>query len=324
MNAADLRLIVECAALAPSVHNTQPWRFTIHNDIVEVRADRSRSLDYLDPTGRQMLISCGAAVEFARLAARAMGRECVVEMLPDRNDPDLVARLRIGRRQRVTELELHLAHAMARRYTDRSPYDGRPVPRRVLRESARHGATLGTWLRVVTDPVQRNLVAATLAEAEAAEAADPDYADELSRWTRATTAPDGVPHSAVPQWPESVVSDVPLRDFTGHAAHPRPSGHDEPPEVERDTLVVLGSDGDDPGAWVATGRSLAWLLLRATAAGVSSQPLGPATDLPAARLRLRHDLGLVGYPQFLLRLGYGSDRPRAGRRSVEDVLVPVS
>lgn len=324
MNAADLRLIVECAALAPSVHNTQPWQFTVIGDVIEVRADRSRSLDYLDPNGRQLVISCGAAVEFARLAARAMGRECVVEPFPDRHDPDLVASLRVGRRQRVTELELHLAHAMARRYTDRSPYDGRPVPRRVLRESARYGDSLGVWLRVVQDPIQRNLVAATLADAEAAEAADPAYAEELSRWTRSSTAPDGVPQSAVRPWPETIVSDVPLRDFTGHAWHPHPGPSDEPPEVVRDTLVVLGTDGDDAAAWLATGRTVAWLLLRATAAGLSSQPLGPATDLPAARLRLRHDLGVVGNPQFLLRLGYGSDRPRAGRRSLEDVLVSAN
>lgn len=323
MNEADLRLIVECAALAPSVHNTQPWRFAIVGDVIEVRSDRARGLRYLDPTGRLLLVSCGAAVEFARIATRALGRECRVEALPDRAEPDLVARLTVGRRQRVTELELSLAHAMARRYTDRAPYDGRPVPRRVLRESARAADALGVWLRLVDEPRQRTLVASTLADAEAAEAADPAYTHELERWTREETAQDGVPQTAVPSWPETVVSDMPLRDFTGRNAHPRPGGDaDQPPAVVRDTLVLLGTECDDDHAWLATGRALAWLLLRATAAGLSSQPLGPATDLPSARSRLRRELGIVGHPQFLLRLGYGSERPRAGRRAIEDILVP--
>lgn len=321
MATPDLRLILECAALAPSVHNSQPWRFTIRDNVVDVHADRDRRLSYLDPQGRQLLMSCGAAVEFGRLAARALGRECTVESFPDRDDSDLVARLTVGRRQRVTELELHLAHAMARRYTDRAPYDGRPVPRRVLREAARNAEGLGVWLRVVQDPRERTLVATTLSDAEAAEAADPAYAEELARWTRPFTAVDGIPAQATPRWPESVVSDVPLRDFTGHSSHPRPGGSGEPPHVVRDTLVLLGTETDDPRAWLATGRALAWLLLRATVAGLSGQPLGPATDLPAARLRLRRELGIVGHPQFLLRVGYGTDRPRAGRRDLDDLLV---
>jgi hypothetical protein len=293
----------------------------VRENVIEVHADRERGLSYLDPHGRQLTMSCGAAVEFARLATRALGRECTVEPFPDPHQPDLVARVIVGRRLRVTELELHLAHAMARRYTDRAPYDGRPVPRRVLREAARAAEDLEVWLRTVQEPGERTLVAATLADAEAAEAADPRYSDELEHWTRTTTAPDGVPAAATPRWPASVVSDVPLRDFTGHASHPRPGGDGEPPHVVRDTLVLLGTQADDPPAWLATGRALAWLLLRATVAGLSGQPLGPATDLPAARLRLRRELGVVGYPQFLLRVGYGTDRPRAGRRDVDDLLV---
>ena len=118
----------------------------------------------------------------------------------------------------------------------------------------------------------------------------------------------------------TVVSDVPLRDFTGHGAHPQPGGTDDPPVVVRDTLVLLGTDGDGPVEWLSVGRALAWLLLRATVAGVSSQPLGPAVDQQRARERLRHELDLVGHPQFLLRMGYGAGRPTTARRAVEETL----
>ena len=87
MTELDVDAIVESAALAPSVHNTQPWRFTVDGAVVTVRVDRSRQLAYLDPSGRQLWLSCGAAVEFARLAVRASARDCLVEMLPAADDP---------------------------------------------------------------------------------------------------------------------------------------------------------------------------------------------------------------------------------------------
>ena len=62
-----MRLAAEFAALAPSVHNTQPWRFVAGPHTLEVHTDPQRNLGYLDPDGRQMHISCGLAAEFARL-----------------------------------------------------------------------------------------------------------------------------------------------------------------------------------------------------------------------------------------------------------------
>jgi nitroreductase len=320
MDDSDLRLVVDCATLAPSVHNTQPWQFLADGDDIVVRADRSRGLTYLDPTSRQLHVSCGAAVEFARLAVRDLGRQCGVALLPDSDDVDLLARLTIGAEEAPTDDERALAEAMPRRFTDRTAYDGRPVPADLLAEARGVATSLGVWLRVVTDPAERTTIAATLSDAESAEAADPEYAAELAAWTRDRSEPDGVPVEATSrEWPASVVDDMPLRDFTGHAAHPHAGGEDMPPVVVRDTLVLLGTEGDAAADWLATGRALAWLLLRAASAGVSSQPLGPAIDQHAARSRLRRELRLVGHPQFLLRMGYGSGRPRAGRRDAADI-----
>jgi nitroreductase len=319
MDDSDLRLVVDCASLAPSVHNTQPWRFQAGGDLIKVLGDRERSLGYLDPTGRQLHISCGGAVEFARLAVRDLGRECTVRLRPDPDDDGLLAQLTIGAALAPSQLEHAMAEAMSRRYTDRTPYDGRPVPVEILAEAQSLAASYDVWLRVVGDPAQRTVLTSILTDAEAAEAADPAYAEELERWTRATTSPDGVPlEAAGGDWPVGVVSDMPLRDFSGHAAHSHPGGESAPPVVLRDTLLLLGTEGDGPVEWLSVGRALAWLLLRATVAGLSSQPLGPAIDQHTARERLRRELGLVGHAQFLLRMGYGSGRPTTGRRGAEE------
>ena len=316
MTENELALIIECAGLAPSVHNTQPWTFQRSDRGLEVLADTSRQLGFLDPTSRQLQISCGAAIEFGYLAARSIGHACTVELRPDPSRPELLARLELGADQPATELETELAGAIARRYTDRGPYSDRPVSPQLLIDVQSRCAELGVWVRILDRPGERTVVATILAEAEAAEAADPRYAEELARWTSEQASAEGVPLAAAPSWPGDRVSDMPLRDFTGHDVHPHP-GAEEPPVVERDTLVLLGTALDDQASWLLAGRALGWLLLRAAVDGASAQPLGPAIDLPDSRAALRRELGLVGHPQFLLRMGYGTGQPRTRRKHAE-------
>jgi nitroreductase len=318
LSGPDFSLIVECASLAPSVHNTQPWKFTTNASGVEVRADRDRQLSFLDPTGRQLHISCGAAIEFGYLTARTTGRDCTVELLPEPDRPDLLARLALGAETRPTPMETELAGAIARRYTDRGPYSDRAVPPQVLIDVQTRSAELGVWVRILDRPGERTPVATILAEAEAAEAAEPRYAEELARWVSEQAQEQGMPAAATaPPWPADRVSDVPLRDFTGHDVHRRPSADETPPAVERDTLVLIGTALDDPVSWLLAGRALGWLVLRAAVDGMSTQPLGPAIDLPDSRAALRRELGLVGHPQFLLRMGFGTGRPRTRRKGVD-------
>jgi hypothetical protein len=318
MQPIDARVVTDYGALAPSVHNTQPWviRATAHG--VDVRADRTRQLSYLDPDGRQLHISCGIAGEFARLAVRAQGRACEVSVLPEPADPDLLVRLSVGDVLPASDEESAMAAAIPRRYTDRLPYDPEPVPRPTVEHLRSLAEAAGTWLHPIDRHDDRVSLAAILTDAEAAEAADPRYAEELARWAHAAHSPDGLtPEATGQRWPADVVTDVPLRDFSGHAAHPHP-GPGDPPRVERDTLLLVGTDRDDPPAWLTTGAAVARVLLCATAENLVAQPLGPATDFPASRARLRHDLRLAGHPQFLFRLGYGRDRPWTGRRAAPE------
>ncbi len=322
MASDDIAAVLDCAALAPSVHNTQPWQWRAVDDAIEVRADRSRQLAYLDPTGRQLHVSCGAAIEFGYLAARSVGRECDVRLQPDGADGELLAVLELGEVRPPTPTEQRLAEAIAVRYTDRGPYSDRPVPEGLVEDLRRRAAELEVWVRTFERPDDRRALITVLSDAEQEEARDSRYAAELAQWV-GPTGDVGVPAEAVAgRWPSDRVSQVPLRDFTGRAEHPSAEGRgdDPPPTVERDLLLLFGTASDDPGAWLSAGRALGWALLRAAAVGVSAQPLGPAIDLPAARERLRHELGLVGNPQFVVRMGYGADRPRTRRRPATTTL----
>jgi len=321
MHEEQIRLITEFAALAPSVHNTQPWHFIANGHTLEVRADPSRRLDYLDADARQLHISCGGAIEFARLAVRALGSECVLRLAPTADDPLLLATITLAHPLPLRPSERRLIEAAARRYTDRGPYDERPVPHDVMSRIADAAAEVGCWLRTLTRPGDRLTASLLLQKAEAIETADPRYREELESWTRTTTSADGVPVQAVDGWPRDRVPDVPLRDFTGSEHYPSPGEVPSPPTVERDVIVLLGSDTDDRYGWLRSGRALASILLILTDAGIVSQPLGPVTDVPSTRVQLQRSLGLLGHPQLMLRVGYGHGRPYSGRRSVDDLLT---
>ncbi|MFC7530108.1 hypothetical protein [Actinoplanes sp. GCM10030250] len=82
---------VEAATMAPSLHNSQPWKFRIADGAVNVYADHTRQLAVLDPSGRELMISVGAAVFNLRLRLRQAGHLPRLTVFPDSGQSDLVA-----------------------------------------------------------------------------------------------------------------------------------------------------------------------------------------------------------------------------------------
>jgi len=323
MEADQLRIVAEFAALAPSVHNTQPWRFVARPYTLEIHTDPQRSLSYLDPDGRQMHLSCGVAAEFARLAIRFLGLSCTIRLLPDPAQESLVAKLVVGSFEPVTLAEQRLIEAIPRRYTDRGPYRDEPVSRLSLQLMREAASERRCWLRVIDRADDRLTAIRLLETAEGIETGEAAYRDELYRWQRLGPSLDGVPVEPPADWEaQHRVSDVPLRDFGGSGVRPDP-GEGEPHTVERDTVVLLGTDQDDRRSWLQAGRALADVLLVLTHEGLVSQPLGPVLDLPATREQLRREVGLVGHPQMLLRVGHGQRLPIARRRPIDEMLTVV-
>lgn len=324
MDIQQLRDVVELATMAPSIHNTQPWRFGLSEDCLDVYADPTRAVPVIDPDGRQMHISCGGAVEHARLAVRGLGRAADVVLMPDPAEPDLLARLTIGPEAPATPEETALVRAIPRRHTHREPFDPRPLPPALVDELHRGVSELGAWLREIRTTEDLVTTAVLLSHADEAERSDPAYGEEIRAWTRTESdaGADGLPPSAMPPAPiHERHSTFVLRDFDPDgrlAAMSEPSA--AVPAGERPFVVVLGTPQDDRQAWLHAGRALAWLLLRATAAGVSASPLNQVLDVPAMRARFTHELRLLGHPQMLLRMGYGGGQPSTPRRAVDEVV----
>jgi len=319
VSAAELRHIVQAAGLAPSVHNTQPWTFLVRPTGLTLRAEVNRRLKVLDPDGRQLHLSCGAALFHARAAARAMGLDVAVQLLPDPADPEHLADLRLSEGAPADADEIRLAAAMLHRHTSRGAFDSRPVPRllrdRMLLDAEREGALL----REVVSEDDLIEVAVLVSRADSAEEGNPAYRDELAQWVHQDNATgDGMRPSDLQA---AAGSELRQRDFTLAA----PAATDgSAPAAEHPLVIVLATVADDPTAWLRAGLALAAVLLRAADQGVQAQPLGQVTDQLAYRLRLRGALGMLEMPQLVLRMGYGPPAPATVRRDLDEVLVTVA
>jgi nitroreductase len=320
---AQLREVVELATLAPSVHNTQPWRFSWDGATLRVREDPERSLPVLDPDARERAISCGAAVQHAVLALQDVGHDCTVEIAPDPEDALLVAAIAVTGDASADPVEQALLAAIPRRYTDRGTFSPIEVPVETierLRAAAEHH---GAWLRPVVTTDERVATAVLLAHADAAERADPAYVAELARWRTHEREQEGVPDAAVIDGPVGQRgSDYALRDFDAAAAGESPATG-EPPAPEHPLVVVIGTDEDDRADWIRAGMALGRVLLQATVDDLAASPMTQVVEVEPFRTRLRKELGLVGMPQVVLRLGYGHGRMTTRRRPVDDVLDMV-
>jgi nitroreductase len=320
--------IVAAATKAPSIHNTQPWLFAAFPDRLEVSTDPERALPVLDPSGRQRVISCGVAVEFAAVAARAAGHTVVVEHLPDAGDPDHLATVRVGEPTEAGEADREMAAAVAHRHTQRGAFLSRAVPADLVDRLQEEAGEFGVWLKQISSSEEEVATVFLISRAEELEQQEPAYLAELSSWMRTDPgAVDGVPVDTVPGAdPATRPSNWLIRDFVvgsrPEQAHPAALDPDAPPPaVERPTVLMLGTANDDREAWLDAGRALGRLLLRATVAGLAASPLTQALDWPATRLQLRSRLSLVGHPQMLLRLGYSATQGAvSGRRPVSEVL----
>ncbi|WP_158545944.1 nitroreductase family protein [Blastococcus sp. TF02A-30] len=323
--------VVTAATRAPSIHNTQPWRFVASADRLEVRYDATRALPVLDPTGRQQVISVGIAVEFAVVALAAAGHLSEVQLLPDPGDEELLAVVRLAGPHDPTAEDRELAAAVERRHTVRAPFRSQAVPAELLDRLQAEAASFGTWFKPITRSEEEVATVFLISRAEEMEQGDPAYVAELESWLRTDPAAvDGVPVEAVPSGdPHARPSNWTIRDFvvgSRERSEFNPAGDPDapPPDVERPTVVLMGTDGDDRVAWLQSGRALARVLLQATAAGLAASPLTQALDWPATRTRMRSRLSLVGHPQMLLRMGYPQEGPsgaHSGRRPVAEVLT---
>jgi nitroreductase len=316
-------LLVRCvryAALAPSGHNAQPWRFRLERDRLQLYADRSRALRVVDPNDRELTISCGAALCQLRLAIRYFGFTDVVRLVPSRRDPDLLADVTIGERRPPSAQVARLFHAIPNRRSNRAAFDSRRLPRVLVDGLRASAAEDHVAFCPVAEPAWIARVADLVAAGDRSQFADRRFRRELAHWIAPSSGGrhDGIPGYALGMGKlEARAAPWVIRAFN---VGKRQAKQNRRLARASAMLAVLGTADDDPRAWLATGAAMTKVLLRACAGGVATSFLNEPIEVEALRPRLRRMVRLSGYPQLLLRFGYGPTSTPTPRRGVDEIL----
>lgn len=309
------------ARLAPSKHNSQPWRFDVTADALDVWADPSRRLPASDPLGRELVLSCGGAVEAAVVAARATGAALSVTAWPQ-GPTGPVARLAESGRVVPSADDRARLDAVRARRTDRGPLDAGPLPASLPFLLQDVAAVHGCELRLVRSEGEIRALARLVEQADRQLARLPEVAQELREWVRGRgdAREDGVPATASRGVHSSYTAPFVQRDFSDpqvDPAHERP-GDDNP------LVAVLCTPGDTPLHWLEGGRALMAVLLEVTLSGGAASFLNQPLEAPGLRDVLTDELALTGHPQVVLRIGVGGEVPSVPRRDLAEVRVDPS
>ncbi len=316
------RFAVRYAILAPSSHNTQPWRFVIIGSELLVCADRTRSLPNIDPFDRELIISCGAALFNLRVALAYFNIPIEITTFPHSAEPDVVARIVLaGSGPKLPDLA-NLFDAITQRATNRGPFVSEDVPDTVVERLKLAAEAEGVDVGFARTLSERERVAALIAQADRQQFDDPRFRRELASWIHPSRSYDGMPTSSqgldvLTDFATPIAAMV-IRTFdlgNGVAAAQEQLARGSP------LLVGLSTPMDNNEAWLAAGLALQRLLLVATKAGYSTSYLNQPIEVSELRTRLATELRTAGYPQLLLRVGRGSSVPHSPRRPMADVLL---
>jgi nitroreductase len=312
-DAGTVRTVLTLARRAPSVHNTQPWRWRVDAESLHLYADPSRQLPNTDPDGRDLILSCGAALHHCVVAFAAVGWRSKVTRLPNPADPNHLAAIELSPYP-ADSADIALAAAIPRRRTDRRHYSSWPVPVGDIGQMAARAARNGVTLCKVEDLDKLHEIVAQ----SVWDHMNHDYLAELTAWSGRYAAVAGVPARSVPV--SDPTAKIPGRFFAGPAL---PMAPESSSADDSAIVIALGTRTDDRLAQLRAGEATSAVLLSATSMGLASCPVTEPLEITATRQTVRSDVFGGGYyPQMLLRVGWApinaDPLPATPRRDLSD------
>jgi Nitroreductase family len=307
--------VLSLATRAPSVHNTQPWRWRVGSDSLHLYADPELRLPNTDPDGRDLTLSCGIALNHCVVALAALGWQSKIHRLPNPDEPEHLAAVEVHH-QPATEIDITLAAAIPRRRTDRRRYSAWHVPANYIALLGARAARTGVMLRQIESlPELQRIVE----QAVRRHVADLDYLTELTVWSGRYASLAGVPARNTPE--SDPTAPLPPRLFAGPVLSQPP---DTEPVDDNAVVLALGTKDDSVLARLRAGETTGLMLLSATALGLASCPVTEPLEITETRDAVRREVfGISGIPQMLLRVGWApvnaDPLPATPRRPLQEV-----
>jgi nitroreductase len=310
-----LESAVASACRAPSLHNSQPWQWVLDSDALRLFSDNDRILPATDPSGRQMVLSCGAALHHLRTALAARSWTSMIERMPRSPDRQCLATVRFRPSDETTEAEIRSAAAIGRRRTERLPMAAPPGWQQTLAPLQELAEHFGVQLRPIGEH-ERPALEDMSRRTSGVRRTDAAYQLELNWWTGHAVYPDGVPSVALPAGRRTVATE---REFpSGSAIGAAPDDED------RAAIMLFSTATDSRLDWLRCGEALSAVLLACTDRGLATCPVTHLTESAEPRAFLRELAGSDGVPQVLVRIGVRTPPPSetpTPRRPLSEVLL---
>jgi nitroreductase len=312
-----IRTALTMAIRAPSVHNTQPWLWRVGENSIHLYSNPSLQLPNTDPDSRDLMISCGIALNHCVIAFGALSWLAKVHRFPNPADSSHLAAIELEPYP-ATEVDIALAAAILRRRTDRRRYSARPVSTADISLMGARAARAGVMLRNVESLTR---LSELVSEAAYRHANSFDYLNELSIWSGRYASQAGVPARSAPRLDPATT--IPRRAFAGPVLAESPATS---PTDDDAVVLALGTRDDDDVARLRAGEATSAVVLTATALGLASCPITEPLEIKEIRDEVAADVfGMSGYPQMLLRIGWApvnaEPLPATPRRPLSDVVT---
>ncbi|MFN3713411.1 MAG: Acg family FMN-binding oxidoreductase [Alcanivoracaceae bacterium] len=316
------RSLIPYAVMAPSGHNTQPWRFEVSAQRIDIFPDFSRRLPVVDADDHALFISLGCALENLLIAAAQSGVHTRVEYFPA-GEQCLRVHLE-GPGDIANESTRILFDAMPRRQSNRGRYEQRPLSEQHITALALAARQPDVRIELISDIKQRQQMAQHAARACEQQFSDPAFVRELQHWIRFSQrernlqrdglAADTMGMPFVPRWFGRLIMAL--------TSTPQREARKVQRQAECAPLLALFCvRRNDASSWVNAGRSYQRLALTATALGIAHAHLNMPCEVINERAAMKKSLGLEDEPVLLIRLGFGKRMPMSVRRPANEVMV---
>jgi len=313
---------VRHATLAPSGHNTQPWKFSVEKDCIRIFPDFTRALPVVDPDNRELYISLGCALENLVIAAKHAGYDTEVKYFPA-GEPDEC--LLVTLKHSNSTGDNNLFQAISRRHTNRREYTKQHIPAADLKKIESVPTEEGVTFLVITEPGAIKEIIDFVREGNRIQMNDDAFMDEIISWIRFSDSEeelhlDGLTSRAMGRSPApGWLGRLFMRIFVGAKSQ---SKTDEKNIRSSSALMVVISEKNDKKSWIDVGRSFERIALTLTTLEIENAHLNQPCEVPELKNQLQQHLALgSAHPQLLLRIGYAEPLPRSPRRPYQQVLI---
>jgi hypothetical protein len=314
---SKLKFLIKYAILASSGHNTQPWKFKIGKNKLEVWADKDRRRRDIDPNDRELFISLGCAIANLEVAAKFFGMMYEKKYNDEKNGLAVIFKFTEGK---IESREEKLFRAITERRVNREEYLERSIPKELLEKIEKENN--GAMVHLIDQKKKQQEVAALLEKSDRVWFKTKKLVDEMEYWLQddLSYGNNGIPAEIINLYKLAV--EVKYLISRDSESVEEKALRDKKLAEKAGAIAVIWTKGESKKEWIEAGELYERMALYLTENGIQNAFFNTVIELNTQRKELENILGIPGRAQLMIRLGYAKkETSHSPRREVGAVLM---